>query len=161
MTMQITDTLLWKDTELNFMFSGPLMEAWDEASQPKFEPMSSCCWRGYFASWIIDDNDWLRLVSVKSGSAEELDEEGQPMTVMGAYEKIFELFPGHDTPITALWFTGEFSACVGYQPMRMRSNEKFFYKVFTITGGKVTKVRDEVDEFVSELTIEQIFSQDS
>ncbi len=60
--MQIPDMLFWRGVK-HILVGGSLdfKKEFPEVIFPKFERISSGCWRGYIETWMIDDLDWLRI----------------------------------------------------------------------------------------------------
>lgn len=195
MTAQIGDTLLWKGVKHTLPAGGPLLEAWPKKNRPKFEALSTACWRGFIASWLVDDDGWLRVTSVKTGSeirtipqpqeakpskaaVRRLREEqrrrivesfppkdrpsedvidqmtvlfGNPgkaqkfKMVIGADERLYELFPGHEGPVTVTWFTGALETGHGKDVERRPDLYEVLYphyRIFHVEAGKVVRIED-------------------
>jgi hypothetical protein len=96
-TAQIADKLLYKN-ETMWIFSNPL-ESYFNEKNPRpdhlFTFKCTACWRGYVATWKIEEG-YLYLTKVVEGSC-------------GADAKeipISEILPQQTAPVKALWFTG-------------------------------------------------------
>ena len=192
MTMQMGDTLLWQGLEHALRGGGPLLGAWPEKDRPEFEAMSTACWRGFIATWLVDEQGWLRVASVRTGT--EMQEIPQPeeprlsdavvmkpreeqrrkiiesfpsgerpseevinqlleffgklgkakkKLVMGASERLYDLFPGCDGPVAATWFTGVLETGHG-KPVRRRPYQVVYphYRIFHVEAGKVIRIDD-------------------
>lgn len=195
MTMQIGDALLWRGVKHVLPHGGPLMEAWPEKDRPEFEAMSTACWRGFIATWLVDDEGWLRISSVRTGaemraipqpeefkpseatvrkfredqrrriveslppgerpSREVIDQmlelfgnPGRPQKfrmVMGSDERLYELFQGHEGPVTATWYTGALETGHGKDVQRRPGSYMVIYphyRIFHVEAGKVVRIED-------------------
>ena len=143
MTMQISDSMIWKNVEHSIIDGIGLLEAFPDISFPKFEFMSTSCWRGYIATWIIDDDGWLRLARIGSGIHHEIMDDFVEVE-MGAVDQLYNIFPNHDGPVAALGFTGDVT--VGYGD-DIRSNGRYEvsypnYRVFSFEAGKLTNFEE-------------------
>ena len=140
MTMQISDSMIWKNVEHSIITGIDLLEAFPDVSFPKFEFMSTNCWRGYIATWIIDDEGGLRLARIGCGIHEEVWDDDNVEAEIGAVDQLYKIFPSHDSPVAALGFTGDVT--VGYGD-DIRSNVIYaisypYYRVFSFEAGKLT-----------------------
>jgi hypothetical protein len=145
MTMQFGDTLLWRGVQHHLRDGGPLLEAWQEKDRPKFEPMSTACWRGFMASWVVDDDGWLRVASVRTGDMLRKRPDGGLELTRGSDESLFILFPGHDGPVAATWFTGALET--GYGEGMLGQPDQYdivypHYRIFHVEAGKVVQIED-------------------
>ena len=171
---------------------GPLLEAWPVRARPEFETMSTACRRGFIATWLVDDDGWLRVTSVRTGvemrtvpgpaepklskaAAKKLREDqkrriieslppeerpsgevidqmlewlgnlggSKKRMVMGANERLYDLFPGRDGPVAATWFTGVLETGHG-KPIRRRPYQVVYphYRIFHVEAGKVIRIDD-------------------
>ncbi len=96
-TAQFPDRLTWKDKEYS-LYSNPL-ESYFGAQNPRprnlFPVTCTACWRGYVASWKIEDG-FLQLTKIIRGTCQS-DAPQIP---------IDRIFPGRKLPINATWFSG-------------------------------------------------------
>jgi hypothetical protein len=91
MTAQLCDHIHIEDQE-HKLYCEPLESYWHEYHpKPDFLPPHTACWRGYVASWKIEDGK-LYLTGI--------DTENENL-------KLENVFPGREAPIFADWFTGE------------------------------------------------------
>lgn len=90
MTAQMFDKIILEDQEY-LLYCEPLEAFWDKFNpKPDFEPPHTACWRGYLASWMVQDGR-LFLTGIETENENlELD----------------KVFPGKRTPIFADWFSG-------------------------------------------------------
>ncbi len=107
-TAQIGDRLLYKN-ETVWIFSNPL-ESYFSEKNPRpnhlFTFQCTACWRGYVATWKIEDG-YLYLAKVVEGTC-GADAREIPMS---------EIFPQQTAPVKALWFTGTLRVPQG-EPLR-------------------------------------------
>ena len=134
MTAQAPDILILEGRKVELL-SNPLEAFWDEAHpRPRFVPATTASWRGYVATWALE-NDRLLLVRVEGSVC--VDESGEivpgrldfmqesigfgPNSTKTAPVSLQRLFPGVGGPIPATWFTGELripeGGCVAYMHM--------------------------------------------
>ena len=134
MTAQASDILILEGREVS-LDSNPLEALWDDTrSRPRFVTVSSGLWRGYVATWLLE-NERLYLLRVegsvyvdKSGAValghkdfmqERIGLGPDSTTTLPASLQL--LFPGMGGPILATWFTGELripeGECVEYVHM--------------------------------------------
>lgn len=144
MTIQIGDKLVWRQIEHTIPDGGPLLEAWPEGKKPKFRSMSTACWRGFIATWIIDDENWLRVASVKAGSLIEAAPDGGVVMTTGSEEVLQRLFPGSSGPVTAKWFSGELLTGLGESETLAGFYLVVYahYRIFYVQAGKVIRIDD-------------------
>lgn len=189
MTIQRPDTLIWNDFEHLIPNGGPLLNAWPEENRPKFKSLSTACWRGFFATWIVDSAGWLRVASVRTGvtvtpihddikekpkalsksEREQLQKHlakqhhttlevaGQLIAFFertgkaekisisrGVTERLFDLFPGCDGPVSAIWYSGELLTCYGEEVEHPMPYVVVYphYRIFHVDQGKVHKIDD-------------------
>lgn len=91
MTAQHCDNITIDDQE-HWLYCEPLESYWNDYNpKPHFIPPHTACWRGYIASWKIEENK-LYLTGI--------DTENENL-------KMEKLFPGRQAPIFADWYTGE------------------------------------------------------
>ena len=64
MTLQISDTVVWRGEEQTHVSGNLIQGAWPEGQEPKFHGTCSANWKGYRATWLVDDVGWLRLASI-------------------------------------------------------------------------------------------------
>lgn len=144
MTMQTPDLMIWKNVEHSIIAGIGLLEAFPDISFPKFEFMSTNCWRGYIATWIIDDEGGLRLARIGCGIHEEVLDDDNVEVEIGAVNQLDTIFSNYDGPITALGFTGDVT--VGYGD-DIQSNGRYavtypYYRVFSFEVGKLTNYEE-------------------
>jgi len=103
-TAQLGDKLVYK-TETVEIFSNPL-ESYFNEKNPRpghlFTFKCTACWRGYVATWKIEDG-YLYLTKIVEGSCSKDAKE----------ILISEIFPQQTAPVKALWFTGTLRAPQG------------------------------------------------
>ena len=92
-TAQASDRLIYKGEPVS-IFSNPL-ESFFDASHPRpYLPAgSTACWRGYVATWKME-NDYLYLVKIQNCTSEK---EEIPLSM---------IFPDRTKPVRADWFSG-------------------------------------------------------
>lgn len=90
MTAQMCDTIILEDQEF-LVYSEALELFWDDLNpKPDFEPLHTACWRGYIASWMVQDGRlFLSGIETKNENL-----------------KMDSVFPGKKSPIFADWFSG-------------------------------------------------------
>lgn len=144
MTIQISDSMIWKNVEHSIITGIDLLEAFPDVSFPKFEFMSTNCWRGYIATWIIDDEGGLRLARIGCGIHEEVLDDDTVEVEMGAIDQLYKIFPSHDSPVAGLGFTGDVT--VGYgddiQSYGMYARSYPNYRVFSFEAGRIKKIEE-------------------
>jgi hypothetical protein len=107
-TAQFPDTLVYEGETLP-IFSNPL-ESYFDAAHPRprelFPFTCTACWRGYVATWKIENGD-LYLVRLVKGdcSSKPEDIDAGP------------IFPGRSLPVKADWFSGTLRIPRGKQLM--------------------------------------------
>ena len=168
--MQISDAVVWRGEEQTHVSGNLIQGAWPEGQEPKFQEGSSANWRGYLATWLVDDTDLLRLASI-TGKIEGDDAQGErderlrkilerasaegtlneedslELFSSGSTQQLYRLFPGHDGPVLATWFTGELMTGYGdlvewgYFPVYEH------YVVFQVEQGKVVKIEEHDSEW--------------
>lgn len=129
MTMQIPDVLVWRGVE-HTLVAGSLgfKTLFPDVEIPKFERISSACWRGYVETWMIDDNDWLRIARIDYFA--ESDEDG------GTENQLYNLLSNYDSPVAALGFSGEVTAGYGeISRFGMYARAYSNYRVFNFIDG--------------------------
>ena len=91
MTAQVSDSIIINGQE-NRLYCEPLESFWNEYHpKPDFAPPHTACWRGYVASWKIEDSKlYLTGIETKNESL-----------------KMEHVFPDKEAPIFADWVTGE------------------------------------------------------
>lgn len=163
--MQISDTVVWRSEKLIHVSGDLFQGAWSEGHEPKFQEGSSANWRGYLATWLIDDEGWLRLSSITGniegdeapGERDErhikilerassegtlLEKDSLELFSSGSTQQLYRLFPGHDGPVITTWFTGELITGYGdlvkwgYSPVYQH------YAAFQVEQGKVVKIEE-------------------
>lgn len=92
-TAQASDKLIYKG-ETVYIFSNPLESFFDSSHRrPHLPPGSTACWRGYIATWKIE-NDCLYLVRMQDCTSEK---EEIPLSM---------IFQDRPAPVRADWFSG-------------------------------------------------------
>lgn len=135
-TAQHPDYLVYQG-ETFPMFSNPLESFFDEKNpRPNhlFPFGSTACWRGYIATWKIEDRQ-LYLVKLKDCSPPS---EAQEIPLSG-------VFPGRKGPIKADWYSGTLRIPQGKQLLYVHMGYGSVYEkelFLTIERGKV--VREQV-----------------
>lgn len=137
MTMQIPDILVWRGVK-HSLVTGLLdfKSLFPEVVFPKLERISSACWRGYVETWMIDDEDMLRIAGIVYFA--DIDDGGTA-------NQLYNLLPNYDNSIAVLRFSGE--GIAGYSdvsPFGMQSCSYSNYRVFHFERGLLKKV-DEHD----------------
>jgi hypothetical protein len=98
MTAQATDILYFEGQELRLL-SNPLESLWSERHpRPRFVWASTALYRGYWATWIIENN-MLYLTAVDG--LVSVGQEGELRASLAL------LFPGAGKRVHAEWFAGE------------------------------------------------------
>lgn len=91
MTAQVSDSIIIEGKE-HRLYCEPLESFWNDFNpKPDFAPPHTGCWRGYVASWKMEESK-LYLTGI--------DTENENL-------KLEHLFPGREAPIFADWVTGE------------------------------------------------------
>ena len=144
MTTQIGDRLLWRGVEHTIESGSPLLDAWPEDKRPTFRSFSSACWRGFIATWVVDDENWLRVASVRTGSLMQRLPGGGITLTKGSEEALHKLFPGHDGPVTASWFSGELLTGYGESEslIGLYTVVYAYYRIFHVDRGRVVQIDD-------------------
>jgi hypothetical protein len=84
------DKVIHEDQEY-LLYCEPLEMFWDDPNpKPDFIPPHTACWRGYIASWMIQDGR-LFLAGIETENE---------------HLKMDSVFPGKKSPIFADWFSG-------------------------------------------------------
>jgi hypothetical protein len=131
-TAQIPDYLIYKG-ETFPLFSNPLESYFRNNSRPDNIFVYSCtaCWRGYVATWKIE-NGSLHLVKLVEGTcssdAKEID--------------VSIIFPKKKTPIEATWFSGTIKIPQGKELLYVHMGYGSIYEkeiLLTIEKGKLMK----------------------
>jgi len=134
MTAQTPDILIFEGREVTLL-SNPLEALWDETHpRPQFVPTSTALWRGYVATWALENG---RLLLLKVDGLVSADARGElvpgsqdfmqesiglnPYSTTAGPASLQLLFPGTGGPILATWFSGELripeGECVHYEHM--------------------------------------------
>ncbi len=149
MTIQIPDVLMYAGEKHNIIGDAPIWGAWPGAAIPRFKPLTTACWRGFVAMMSVDYDNWLRVVSIKAGDQyTSADIKKIQRSDAPTYEQLYSLFPGHDSPVTATWFTGDLLAGAGEAQRCARHELDFYsrvyplYRLFHVKEGKVVKIED-------------------
>lgn len=140
--MQTPDMLIWKDESHYIVSSLDPAAIFPQVAKTKFQILETSCWRGYEATWMIGEDNYLRIKHIKC------EIEGMPNKNASHYlfepvDQIYTIFPTHDSPVAALSYTGEFTVGSG----ECRRERPYFvsypiYHVFNISEGKVTHVEE-------------------
>ncbi|MCP3873927.1 MAG: hypothetical protein GY699_12315 [Desulfobacteraceae bacterium] len=132
-TAQFGDLLVYKGETVS-IFSNPL-ESYFDKKNPRpdnlFQFTCTACWRGYIATWKIDDN-YLYLMKLVEGTCSSNAEEIQ----------ISKVFPGSNGPVKATWFTGTIRIPQGkeLEYIHMGYRSKYEKDLFiTFENGKLIK----------------------
>lgn len=132
-TAQIGDVLFYKGERLS-IFSNPLEQYFsDENPRPKGLFMASCsaCWRGYVATWKIEEGH-LYLEKLVEGTCGADAKE----IVLG------KVFPNRTGPVKATWFTGTLRVPRGKELRYVHMGYESVYEkelFIQIEKGKVVK----------------------
>jgi len=133
MTAQMCDKIILEDQEY-LLYCEPLEAFWDKFNpKPDFEPLHTACWRGYLASWTVQ-NDRLFLTGIETENA-NLD--------------LVKVFSGKKTPIFADWFSGQLRIPKGEmtQYIHMGYESKYESDLYLfVENGTIVN-----DEFVNNL----------
>ena len=118
-TAQFGDGLVYKGETVS-IFSNPL-ESFFNKENPRpndlFKPRCSACWRGYVATWKIE-NGYLYLIKVVEGSCGSNPKEIE----------ISKVFPKGNPPIKATWFTGTIRIPKGKRLLYVHSGYRSIYE---------------------------------
>ena len=101
MTLQIKDRLTYKDNKY-FINTNPF-DPYIQEHNIKFSAWISCCWRGYSADWMIEDNK-LFLTYLHGW----VKDENKKRTGIG----MCDIFP-NQYKVFAEWFSGEIDVPFG------------------------------------------------
>lgn len=144
-TQQFKDILVFNG-DRHLLDRTPLSDYWNQdnaPARPAFNLKCTACWRGYTATWTVNDGR-LCLLSVRSGMREEAGINGRKVLTMFSDEWINEVFPQQTPPIPATWFTGELICSWGQvidRPMRYSVVHEG-YKILNIKAGRVESIED-------------------
>ena len=142
MTAQQPDILIYEGERLP-LFSNPLESYFSaEHPRPNFNSMNTANWRGYVATWQIEDGR-LYLADLQAWLFEKDPEGKQRRREVG----IHEIFPASQNKIFASWFTGWLRAPRGQQLQYIHMGYSSIYEqdlLIEILRGHVvqTQVRD-------------------
>ncbi len=142
MTMQSSDMLLWQGQSHAIVTSLDPAAIYPEVAKTNFQLLETSCWRGYEATWIIGDDNYLRIKHMKC------EIEGFPNKNVSHYlfepaDQIYRIFSTHDSPVAALSYTGEFTVGSGEWRKEMPYFVSYpIYRVFKVSEGKVTHVEE-------------------
>lgn len=133
MTKQLNEILFYNGHKY-ILYSEPLRKYLKKSkTKPNFRFLGSNCWRGYLATWSIDDNK-LFLVAI---DAEHPD---------GTKVKLSDIFLLDEKKVFAVWFTGELILPLGnilhFSPT-MCFNYYERYMILTIKQGILISSREE------------------
>lgn len=143
MTMQSSDRLLWKDQTHIIVSSLNPKAIYSEVEKVEFQFMETSCWRGYEATWVIGDDNYLRLKNIE-GVINGLPNNNN----IGEYEyepaeQIYSIFPTHDSPVAALSYTGEFTVGSGERHRERQYLVTYaIYHIISLIEGKVVNVEE-------------------
>lgn len=138
MTQQFADHLYYKKEKHSVRGGLSPFGGIEDKDYPVFEVNCSACWRGYIATWEIDDEDWLRLVKIKASAMIINDRR------IMSENFLYQVYQGHDSPVTATWVSGELEVAYGevigscgqYNPVHES------YKVLRFESGKLIVVNN-------------------
>ena len=132
-TAQFSDNLIYKGKTLP-IFSNPL-ESYFNAENPKpdkiFVFSCTACWRGYIATWKIEDG-YLYLTKLVQGTCAS-DAPEIPLSIV---------FPKQEAPIKATWFSGTLLIPQGKQILYVHMGYGSIYEkeiILTFINGKLTE----------------------
>ena len=92
MTAQVPDSIRYQGQEYPLL-ANPLEQYWKDAGQrPRFIPPSTANWRGYVATWTLEDN--ILYLTALSGRVEQGE------------VTLDTLFPDNNGRVEASWFNG-------------------------------------------------------
>lgn len=135
--MQINDSLYYKGQRYSLEPRFSALGGIPEDIRPELQATSTCCWRGYVATWIIDDEGWLRLSEIVTSVIYSLD-ESPPQNIL------YDLYKGHDSPVAAYWVNGEYAVgygeVLGYLGPYLRLYKN--YRAFNFVDGKLLDVKE-------------------
>jgi hypothetical protein len=132
-TAQFPDILVYKGEKLP-VYSNPLESYFNKDNpRPKDLFIYSCTavWRGYVASWKIEDG-YLYLTKLVEGTCSSNAPE-IPIT---------RIFPGKEAPVKAVWFSGTLRVPMGKQLRYVHMGYGSIYEkdlFLSIENGKVVK----------------------
>ena len=103
-TMQVPDTITYDEITYNLYdyhlngqtyYNLPLEKLWmDPKKRPKFDPVSTACWRSYIAKWEIEEGIlYLRVL--------QASQDGKPVEIKAIFPKRFK-----NGRVKADWFSG-------------------------------------------------------
>lgn len=128
-TAQRADILIYEGQNLP-LFSNPLESYYQNgATRPHFESPNTANWRGYIATWEID-NGVLYLRDIEAW-------------IDGSKVGMNKVFPGQVGRIEAKWFTGKLRVPQGERLQYVHMGYGSIYEkdlIITIEAGKVVKV---------------------
>jgi hypothetical protein len=132
-TAQIPDSLIYKGEKL-YIFSNPL-ESYFNADNPRprdiFKFSCTACWRGYVATWKIEDGE-LFLQKIVEGTCSSKAKE----------IRLSHIFPDQKGPIRASWFSGTLRIPQGKQMLYVHMGYGSVYEqeiILVIEKGKLVK----------------------
>jgi hypothetical protein len=137
-TAQFPDFLVHEGETLP-IFSNPLDSYFDgEHPRPRhlFQYTCTACWRGYVATWKIENGD-LYLVRLAKGDCSSKPEEID----------IGQVFPGQAFPIKAAWFSGTIRIPQGKQLLYVHMGYGSVYereRVLSFEKGRLVR-EDTID----------------
>jgi hypothetical protein len=124
-TTQFPD-ILYLDGQKHYLFSNPLEQYYGpNHPRPQFKAPNTATWRGYVATWEIDQGT-LYLKAIRAWTHQ--GEVG-----------LEALFPGHKGRVAAIWFTGKLRVPQGKVLKRSVPNPIYAkYLMITVEQGRVT-----------------------
>ena len=132
-TAQFSDSLIYKGEKLT-IFSNPL-ESYFNPENPKSDKIfvysCSACWRGYIATWKIEDG-YLYLTKLVQGTCSS-DAPEIPLSI---------IFPKQEVPVKATWFSGTLRIPQGKQLLYVHMGYGSIYEkeiILTFENGKLTE----------------------
>lgn len=142
MTMQMPDVLRWQGQTHDIVSGLDPIAIYPEVAKTNFMSIDTTCWRGYEATWIIGDDDYLRLKHIDGVINSVPNNNNIGEHEFEPADQIYSIFPTYDCPIATLSFTGEFTVGSG----EWRSENVYFvtypnYHTISVAEGKVTNVR--------------------
>jgi hypothetical protein len=100
MTMQIPDRLIFEGNQYWIVSGAYPMDAFPSGMRPKIPSFSTACWRGYVATWVIEDD----ALCLSSMAVHRVNDDTN---------LIADLFPDVALPVKATWVNGKVVASGG------------------------------------------------
>ena len=137
MTAQMPDVLIYKGEKLE-LFCNPLEIYFEreERARPSFVPWHTANWRGYVATWEIDD-DRLYLMGIVGRI-----QAGPDPWMDSRMFALDDLFPECGDRVEAKWFTGQLRVPRGEVVNYVHLGYFSEYEqdlIFFVEGGKVVE----------------------